>query len=469
MTSKEPRKVLTNADIVTLRKPPEKQGAVDHPLGTPVNPMVNSVVNSMVRSETGHKNMLHLIHLRWMALLGQILTISISTLVMGIALPMLQIVTVLVLLTSFNIGSHLRWHEERTVSNTELFLALLVDVGSLTALLYFTGGIKNPFAFLYLLQVILSAVLLRPASTWSIVLITILCLGGLSVYYEPLMLPLNSEYQFPGLYEQGLLLCFAINAALLVFFISRIGANLRAGDAYLASLQQRAMEEEHIVRMGLLASGAAHELGTPMATMSVILGDWKHLPEVEQSKDLQDDIAELQTQLLRCKSIVSGILMSAGEARGESSSSTQLDEFLNDLVDEWRESRPNSSSLKFSCTLPEGLLIAFDSTIQQMIFNVLDNALEASPKLVQFDAQLVGEYLELMIADQGPGFMPDILENIGKPYNSSKGRPGGGLGMFLVMNVVRTLGGAVKAWNREEGGAVVLIQIPLKSIVLEEG
>lgn len=466
MSIKEPRKVVTNADIVTLRKPPERLDALpEQNLG----PKLNQHLNSMVRSETGHKNMLHLIHLRWMALLGQILTISISTLVMDIALPMLQIVTVLVLLTSFNIGSHLRWHEERTVSNTELFLALLVDVGSLTALLYFTGGIKNPFAFLYLLQVILSAVLLRPASTWSIVLITILCLGGLSVYHEPLMLPLNSEYQFPGLYEQGLLLCFAINAALLVFFITRIGANLRAGDAYLASLQQRAVEEEHIVRMGLLASGAAHELGTPMATMSVILGDWMHLPEVKQSQELKEDLAELQTQLLRCKSIVSGILMSAGEARGESSSSTLLDDYLNDLVDEWRETRPNNAALTFSCNVPEGLSIAFDSTIQQMIFNVLDNALEASPKLVQFDAQVVGDYLELMVADHGPGFLPDILENIGQPYNSSKGRPGGGLGMFLVMNVVRTLGGSVKAWNREEGGAVVLICIPLQSIVLEEG
>lgn len=466
MSAKESRKVVTNADIVTLRKSPEMLDASqDQNASSKVNPLVNS----LVRSETGHKNMLHLIHLRWMALAGQILTILISTLVVGIALPMLQILTVLVLLTSFNIGSHLRWHEERTVSNTELFLALLVDVASLTALLYFTGGIKNPFAFLYLLQVILSAVLLRPASTWSIVLITVLCLGGLSVYHEPLMLPLNSEYQFPGLYEQGLLLCFAINAALLVFFISRISANLRAGDAYLSSLQQRAMEEDHIVRMGLLASGAAHELGTPMATMSVILGDWKLLPEVAQSKDLQEDIAELQIQLLRCKSIVSGILMSAGEARGESSSSTHLDAYLNDLVDEWRETRANGACLTFSCTLPEGLTIAVDSTIQQMIFNVLDNALEASPKGLRFDAQVEGNSLVLMVADQGPGFMPEILDNIGKPYNSSKGRPGGGLGMFLVMNVARTLGGTVKAWNREEGGAVVLIQIPLSSIVLENG
>ena len=85
------------------------------------------------------------------------------------------------------------------------------------------------------------------------------------------------------LYATGLVICFVLNAALLVIFITRIGRNLRAGDAALASLRQRAAEEEHIVRMGLLASGAAHELGTPLATMSVVLGDWKRMPQF--SKD----------------------------------------------------------------------------------------------------------------------------------------------------------------------------------------
>ncbi|MBU0541849.1 MAG: sensor histidine kinase, partial [Gammaproteobacteria bacterium] len=293
-----------------------------------------------VLNETGHKNMLHLIHLRWLAVGGQIATILVATWGFGIQLPMFNMLAVMVCLIAFNIGSHLRWHEERVVSNRELFLAMLVDIASLTAQLYFTGGINNPFVFLFLLQVILSAVLLRAESTWLVVAITTLCLAFLSIFNKPLVWPLNSPYKLADLYATGLVICFVLNAALLVIFITRIGRNLRAGDAALASLRQRAAEEDHIVRMGLLASGAAHELGTPLATMSVVLGDWKRMPQFSNDPAMLEEIEEIEGQLLRCKSIVSGILLSAGETRGESSSKTSLNEFFESLVEEWESSRP---------------------------------------------------------------------------------------------------------------------------------
>src|SRR5439155_26688172 len=132
-------------------------------------------------------------------------------------------------------------------------------------------------------------------------------------------------------YVAGLLLCFVIDAALLVIFIGRINRNLRQRDASLAGLRQRAAEEEHIVRMGLLASGAAHELGTPLATLSVIVGDWARMGPFAAEPELRDEIQEMQEQLQRCKSIVSGILLSAGEARGESPVHTTLHAFLDGL------------------------------------------------------------------------------------------------------------------------------------------
>ena len=288
----------------------------------------------------GHQNMKLLIQLRWLAVIGQISTIFGVGVGLGIALPVPYMLEVLSCLIAFNLASLLRWHERQPVSNTALFLALLVDVTVLTAQLYLSGGISNPFAFLYLLQVILSAVLLEVWSTWIMVAITSLCLAGLALLPGPLILPIDPERGFSSLYVQGMLICFILNAALLVVFITRINRNLRAGDAKVADLRQRAAEEEHIVRMGLLASGAAHELGTPLATLSVILGDWRRMPELSKNSELLEEITEMQAQLQRCKSIVSGILMSAGEARGESSVKTTINTFLNDLVDEWRTSRP---------------------------------------------------------------------------------------------------------------------------------
>jgi two-component system sensor histidine kinase RegB len=420
-----------------------------------------------VRNETGHKNMLHLIHLRWLAVGGQIATILVATWVLGIQLPLYNMLAVMVCLIAFNLGSHLRWHEERVVSNRELFLAMLVDIGSLTAQLYFTGGINNPFVFLFLLQVILSAVLLRTESTWTVVGITTLCLAFLSEFNLPLMWPLDSTYQLVDVYATGLVICFVLNAALLVIFITRIGRNLRAGYSALASLRQRAVEEEHIVRMGLLASGAAHELGTPLATMSVVLGDWKRMPEFANNPDMLEELEEIEGQLLRCKSIVSGILLSAGETRGESSSKTSLNDFFEDLVQEWESSRP-VQHFEYLNHIDQELTVAFDSTVKQMVFNVLDNALEVSPNGLRFEVSKNNVTLFMTVTDQGPGFRADILEQLGTPYNSSKGRPGGGLGLFLVMNVARTLGGTVEARNCEGGGAQVRMALPLSSLVLQE-
>jgi two-component system sensor histidine kinase RegB len=423
--------------------------------------------NASVEQAAGHQNMLQLIQLRWLAVFGQIVTITVVTLGFGIALPMPQMLSVLACLIAFNIGSHLRWHETRVASNRELFFALLVDVASLTMLLYYSGGTANPFVFLFLLQVILSAVLLEAWSTWTIVGITSACLAGLAVWARPLTLSLETESSFAALYVEGLLVCFALNASLLVVFVSRINRNVQAAAAQLASLRQRAAEQEHIVRMGLLASGAAHELGTPLATLSVILGDWKRMPEFSGNPELLEELGEMQAQLARCKSIVSGILLSAGETRGESSARASIRDYLDQLVDEWKSSR-QAANFEYINDIARDLPAVFDSTVKQTISNLLDNALEASPHWLKLEARREDGWLKLTVTDAGSGFGPGMLERFGEPYQSSKGRPGRGLGLFLAVNVARTLGGRLAGRNRPEGGAEVELVLPLAAIALEE-
>ncbi|VTU16371.1 ATP-binding protein [Variovorax sp. PBL-E5] len=416
---------------------------------------------------TGLQNMQQLIQLRWIAVVGQVVTIAIVHFGFGIRLPLGAMTAVLACLVAFNAASLLRWRAHREVTNGELFFALLVDVGMLTAQLYLSGGATNPFTFLYLLQVILGAVLLEAWSTWTMVAVTSACFAGLALLSRPLTLPLDHYRGLASPYIQGMLICFALNAGLLVIFITRIGRNLRARDARLAALRQRAAEEEHIVRMGLLASGAAHELGTPLATLAVILGDWRRMPAFSSNPELLQEVGEMQTQVLRCKSIVSGILLSAGEARGESSAKTTIGTFLGELAEDWRVRHPGIDFVyenRFGADLP----MVSDSALKQMIGNLLDNAGEASRRSVRLEAAREADALTLMVADDGAGFAPGMLAQFGKPYQSSKGRPGGGLGLFLVVNVARTLGGVVAARNRPEGGAVVQLTLPLAAITLEE-
>jgi len=416
---------------------------------------------------TGFKNMQQLIQLRWIAAVGQVLTIGVVYYGFGVPLPVDQMLAVLGCLVAFNGVSLMRWHQYREVTNAELFVASLVDVGMLTAQLYLSGGVTNPFVFLYLLQIILGAVLLEAWSTWVIVALTTACLAGLARFGRPLALPLDLDHGLASPYVQGVLVCFVINAALVVIFITRISRNLRERDARLAGLRQRAAEEEHIVRMGLLASGAAHELGTPLATLAVILGDWRRMPAFKADAELLQEVGEMQLQVQRCKTIVSGILLSAGEARGESSARTTICNFLDGLVEEWRITRP-AAALSYENRFGHDMPMVSDSAVKQMICNVLDNALEASAHALRLEVTHEADALVLTCTDDGPGFAPAMLAHLGKPYQSSKGRPGGGLGLFLVVNVARTIGGSVSARNRPEGGAAVTISLPLAAITLEE-
>jgi two-component system sensor histidine kinase RegB len=284
------------------------------------------------------------------------------------------------------------------------------------------------------------------------------------VFYRPLQLPVAIGDLF-NLNIVGMFVGFALNAILLVVFVTRINRNLRERDAHVAALRQHAAEEDHIVRMGLLASGAAHELGTPLASLSVILSDWRRMPALSSDPEMAEDMAEMQAALQRCKSIVTGILVSAGEARGEASSATTVNNFLAELVQEWREAR-SVSTLSYENMFGPDLAIVSDTALKQVVFNVLDNALEVSPDWVEFAAERDADALVLHVSDNGPGFDAEMLTHLGKPYQSSKGRPGGGLGLFLVTNVVRKLGGSVAARNRPQGGAIVTLTLPLATLAI---
>jgi len=412
------------------------------------------------------RNLMLLVQLRWLAVAGQLVTILVARFALDLPLPLQEMLALLALLALFNVASWLRTRASLAVTDNELLAVLLVDVAVLSAQLYFSGGITNPFIFLFLLQVVLGAVLLRRQHAWVLVFATSLAFAALSAWHRPLGL-LSLDATLPLDFLVGLLACFVLNAGLLVVFISRISRNLRSRDAALASLRQRAAEQEHIVRMGLLASGAAHELGTPLATLSVILGDWSRMAPFVQEPELREEIEEMQRQIGRCKVIVSGILASAGEARAVAPVETTLHAFLDEVVAEWQRSRavPGLAYVREGLDVP----IISDLALQQMVSNILDNALEAAPHTPpEFRAAWDDETLTLRVRDRGPGFPAAMLERIGTPYQSSKGTPGRGLGLFLAVNVVRTLGGRLRAHNLPRGGAEVEIILPLSALAPDQ-
>nr|WP_027013754.1 ATP-binding protein [Comamonas composti] len=424
---------------------------------------------SRVERSTERQNMYLLIQLRWLAVIGQIITITLVHYGFGISLPLPAMALVLLLSVLANLG-YIYWYRShrRPISGRDLLAALLADVLALAIQLYLSGGAGNPFIYLFLLQGILGAVLLRPTHAWLVVAATSACALVLSVTHRPLAMNFASQQDLPGLYLAGVLISFGLTTVLIVVFLRRIVSNLRRRDARLADMRQRASDEEHIVRLGLLATGAAHELGTPLATMSVILGDWQHMPALARDPDLLADLQDMQQQLLRCKSIVSSVLMSAGETRADMPRTATLRSFMDGVIADW-QTRHQVADFDYRPAGQDFAMLS-DTALAQMVCNVLDNAAEASPSYVGLELGVDDGILRLSVRDRGPGFAPHILEKLGQCHLSTKtGRPGRGLGLFLVLNVARSLGGRVEIRELKPCGSEVEISLPLSSIAIEPG
>ncbi|MGQ4273905.1 ATP-binding protein [Terrihabitans sp. B22-R8] len=415
---------------------------------------------------TGRKNLSLLIQLRWLAVAGQIAAIFVAQSVLRIDLPLAAMSAILAALVALNIAGLVRLRRGVAVSNAEMFATLAFDVAALTAQLYLSGGATNPFSSLYLLQVTLGAVLLNAGGAWAMVVLIGLCFVAINMTYRPMMLPADIGTSPFQLHLEGQVIAFVLIAVLLVIFVTRINRNVHEREVRLADLRQRAAEEDHIVRMGLLASGAAHELGTPLATLAVILSDWRRMPALMDNDDLRQDIEAMQAEVRRCKAIVGGTLLAAGETSGESAGITTLGAFFDGVIEEWRTAR-RPLQFVYRNTIEGASPIAAHSALRQAIVNVLDNAIEASPHWLECVITRDEDRLIVTVSDDGPGFPPALLERIGTPYQSTKGREGGGIGLFLVANVLRKLGGELVARNRTARGARIVLSLPLGALTLE--
>ena len=413
----------------------------------------------------GHENMLQLVQLRWLAVAGQLVTILLTRFAFGITLPLAEMLGVLAALAGLNAASIALLRRASPISNGELFGALLLDVAALSAQLYLSGGATNPFVSLFLLQVVLGSVLLKRWSSWALVAATSVAFAVLTFAYRPIVLPPGFDRTLFALHVQGMWVCFALVAVLLVLFVTRINGNLRAQDARLADIRRQAAEEEHIVRIGLFASGAAHELGTPLSSLSVILGDWRRVEAVARDPDLLRDVEDMQAEVQRCKAIVTSILLSSGEARGEEAAVTTVRALFDRAIADWAAARDFAYATyidSFGTDVP----IVSDVVLHQAVFNLLDNAAEVSPAGFDIALSREAEAVVLAVRDRGLGFAAEQLGNLGKPYNSSKPELGRGLGLFLVGNVARKLGGTLTAVNRSGTGAEVTLRLPLAAIGL---
>jgi len=328
---------------------------------------------------------------------------------------------------------------------------------------YSEGG-ANPFVSLYLIPLTISAITLPAIFTWALAAITISCYSLLIWVISPM-----NEHSFHAhnfdVHVTGMWLGFVISAVLVSFFVVRMGRTIQLQQKELAEQKTQALQNEQLVKLGTIAASTAHELGTPLGTMQLVVED---LQENISDTTSNGQIDTLKDQIKRCKEALSILSASVGSAPLEQGEPMLVQNFIKELLTDWQHSRPEvniKTSWQGDSPGPE---IIAERSLHQAIKNILDNAANVSPDDVACEANLENHALTLLISDRGPGIQLDDPETLGQQpltqENNQNQAKGMGLGLFLSHGIIKRFGGKVSLNNRNEGGLQTTIYLPLQSL-----
>jgi two-component system sensor histidine kinase RegB len=416
--------------------------------------------------ETARRILRRLFLLRNITILGAGLGIAIAQISYNLKLPLPPLLLTLGLLALLNLLTWLRLKLQFNIANSELFVQLLLDIAGITSLFFFTGGATNPFVWFYLLPLIIAATILPGGYTWVMAGLCIACYSALFFYNVPL--PQSGMQHNAGMHHDGgfqmhvfgMWLGFVFSAGFVAFIIVGLAHSLRERDRKLAEAREQALQNERLVALGTLAAGAAHELGTPLGTMAILAAELEKEYTDAGHEDLHRKLGILRKQVDRCKEALSVISASAGAGRAESGHRMTVRQYLDAVLEEWRQQYPHASLMAhISESAPEAMIIA-ERTLTQALHNVLSNAADASPEAVTLEADWSQDTLTLTVADRGPGLREDVYEQLGKQPVTTKPE-GLGVGLYLAHATIRRLGGNLGVSNRKQGGTQVRITMPL--------
>ena len=485
---------------------------MSHP-SAPLSDYNCAMSSTILSSLPGHSQLRRLVALRSIAVAAQLITLAVVWKVMELELdwqPMLLTIATLAAINLFSwlrLGGTkgsglpaasplrgLRLRNNSIVSNPELFAQLCVDVAALSILLYYSGGSTNPFISLYLLPLVIAAATLPPRYTWGMAALTTLCYTLLMKYYVPL--PMlhgrsaaasamhdrnNMHHDMAGmsgmaeenifnLHVLGMWLGFVLSAAIIAWFVVRMAQAVRQRDETLARVREEILRNERIVALGTQAAGAAHEMGTPLSTMAVVIGELQH-DAADGQPELRDSLTILGEQVRGCKRILDKIMANAQDTGAASPQA--VNELMAELLDEWQLLRP-TAQYNYSSLTPPGLplsgeerekpggvpvpLLNADVTLRAALMNLLNNAADASPQPIEIFSRWDNSVFTLEIHDHGKGLSEDAALKAGSAFFTTK-KEGRGLGLFLANATIERMGGTVRLFNRKEGGATTVLTL----------
>lgn len=385
---------------------------------------------------------------RWWLVGGLGVAVLSAPTFLAVPLPLAPLLAILVLLGLFN------WLAGRRGEATAGGLArqLGVDIVALGVLLYLTGGATNPLVSLLLLPVAIAAFSLPARAAFAV---AALAVGAYSLLMlDAVPLPVADAERAMRLHLSGMWLTFVVSVVLLAWFVTRITAALRERDRQLAAAREEAMRDAQVIALGQLAAGAAHELGTPLATMNVIAGELAR--DARLPEDARADLELLCRQIGLCKETVGGLARKAGSERAAASAAAH--DWIENLLARWRASWPGAVCALRIAGAGTPPAVVVDASIEQAVTNLLNNAARVSPQAVELALDWDAARLRIAVRDRGGGFPPEILEGAGaEPLAEAAGS---GIGLWLTRAAVERRGGRLALANGAQGG-VATIELPL--------
>ncbi len=427
-------------------------------------------------------NAIWLLRLRWVAVIGQLVTIGVTVGVLDVRLPTLPLLSI-VAFTALTNGAFAVWLRRRTDAGAPLLTegssrergvlatVMTLDLVSLTGLLYFSGGPANPFVIFYFVNLALAAVVLPSRWGWSMTLLAISCLVGLLFVHVPLPeLDRTVQSEMPiiraaSLQEIGLIVALATCGGVAVYFITRVTRELRDRENQLRIAELRRSQSERLEALATLAAGAGHELASPLSTIAVIAKDLaRHLEGTEVPETVIEDVGLIRSELDHCRRILNEMSSSAGEAVGEVVQAATTGQLIEEVLHVVR--RRERVHVNYDAGTEAVNVVLPLVGVAQAIRGILRNALDASDpsSRVAMTVSQIGDELRVEIADRGTGMPPDVLARASEPFFTTK-QPGQGmgLGLFLAHNVFARLGGSFGLVSEPGVGTTAIIRIPLQA------
>jgi two-component system sensor histidine kinase RegB len=403
------------------------------------------------------RNLSWLVKLRWVAVVGQALAIGVGVAFVGLPHSTAWWMGLIVLTNALLNGVvGLRLRSATRASPWMLTSLLAVDLVLLTGLLALSGGPSNPFSVLYLVNVALGAVVLRARDAWVLVALSTLSFAALFASLDPHAMHMHDGDEM-RLHLQGMWLAFAIAAAVIGYFVTRVTRDLEEERARSVQAQLEAARNERLASLATLAAGAAHELATPLSTIAVVAKELSNALRARES-DLVPDIALIREEVGRCRAILQDMSSDAGESAGDPFRALSADELVTRIL----EGVSQRERVYTQVSESERRVSVPPRALSRAVRGLVKNALEASSAQVTLSASFRGDELVLDVRDQGPGMGADVLARVGEPFFSTKAAGTGmGLGVFLARATVERLGGTFQLRSApDEGTEVTLVLRP---------